>query len=162
MCDENAWQRSSVCTQKKSFCSLTNPNARALSLSFCCQPQNTNGVASSAKHLIVVAGHSVTIAGHLEDANQDEADWFLLGYQKHRGMPDAFVAHIQRGIQEAHADPHSLLVFSGGQTRELTGPLSEGSSYYRVADAMNLWPENSTVRARTVAEEFATDSFENL
>ena len=118
-----------------------------------------------------MAGHSVTIAGHLEDANQDEADWFLLPYQKHRGMPDAFVAHIQGGIQEAQADPASLLVFSGGQTRALTGPLSEGSSYYRVADAMNLWPttpennnnkKNGTVRARTVAEEFATDSFENL
>ena len=112
--------------------------------------------------MIIVAGHSVTISGHLEDANQDEHDWYLLDYQKHRGLPDAIVGHIRGGLLEAKNDPNSLLVFSGGETRAATGPETEGSSYYRVSDAMNLWPPESSVRARTVTEEFATDSFENL
>ncbi len=59
------------------------------------------------------------------------------------------------------------MVFSGGETRSSMGPITEGASYFRVADAMNLWEgENvdvsNNVRARTVAEEFATDSYENL
>lgn len=123
---------------------------------------NQNNLASNAKHLIMVAGHSVTVTGHLEDANRDEQDWFLLDYQKHKGLPAAIVAHIQAGLQAAKEDEESLLIFSGGQTRPLIGPESEGSSYYRVVDAMDLWPKQSTVRARTTSEEFATDSFTNL
>ena len=104
----------------------------------------------------------MTISGHLEDADQDEHDWFLLDYQKHKGLPAAIVAHISAGIRRADLDANSLLVLSGGETRAATGPETEGASYYRVADAMNLWPPSTTVRARTVTEEFATDSFENL
>ena len=126
------------------------------------QPFNQDSVATAAHHLIVVAGHSVVIAGNLDEAGYDESVWFLLDYQKGRGMPQAIFGHIQAGINEAHRDPNALLVFSGGQTRPATVPLSEGGSYFQVADAMNLWPSGSTVRARTVAEEFATDSFENL
>ena len=102
------------------------------------------------------------MSGHLEDAGSDESDWFLLPYQKHRGLPAAILAHIKAGIQVAKEDPNSLLLFSGGETRASTGPLTEGASYYRVVEAMRLWPDNSNVRARTVSEEFATDSFENL
>lgn len=112
--------------------------------------------------MIVVAGHSVTISGNLRDAGTDEEVWFLLDYQKGKGLPQAIVAHLQAGIRQAHEDPESLLIFSGGETRAVTGPLTEASSYFRVADAMELWPQESTVRARTVTEEFATDSFENL
>ncbi len=119
-------------------------------------------------HLIMVAGHSVIIGGHLQDAGIDEKDWYLLSYQKGHGLPQAILAHIREGIRLAAADERSLLVFSGGETRPSTGPVSEGSSYFHVADAMHLWNESnsggnvSTVRARTVAEEFATDSFQNL
>ena len=88
---------------------------------------------------------------------------FLLDYQKGQGLPQAIQAHIQAGIDQANMDPDSLLIFSGGETRAVTGPLTEGSSYFHAADAMQLWPTgSSTVRARTVTEEFATDSFENL
>ena len=85
---------------------------------------------------------------------------FLLDYQKGKGLPQAIKAHIQAGIDHAEQDPDSLLVFSGGETRAKTGPMTEGSSYFHVADAMDMW--KGTVRARTVTEEFATDSFENL
>jgi hypothetical protein len=128
------------------------------------QPFNENQAAEKALHLIMVAGHSVTISGHLEDADKDERDWFLLPYQQGRGLPTAIVAHIKAGIEECRKDPDSLLMFSGGETRDKTGPETEGSSYYRVADAMQLWPTDvgANVRARTITEEFATDSFENL
>jgi hypothetical protein len=126
------------------------------------QPFDQDHVASSTKHLVIVAGHSVIVSGNLEEAGLDESVWWLLDYQRNHGMPEAILGHIRAGINEANQDPEALLVFSGGQTRPLTGPLSEGSSYFGVSDAMKLWPAGSTVRARTVAEEFATDSFENL
>jgi hypothetical protein len=96
------------------------------------------------------------------DADKDESDWFLLDYQKKQGLPAAIVAHIKAGIHAAAEDPKSLLIFSGGETRAQTGPETEGASYYRIADAMNLWPSSSGLRARTITEEFARDSFENL
>jgi len=84
-----------------------------------------------------------------------------LDYQKGKGLPQTIQLHIEAGIAEAAKDPHSLLIFSGGQTRAVTGPADEGGSYYRVADALNLWG-NTNVRTRTATEEFATDSFQNL
>ena len=93
---------------------------------------------------------------------QDEEDWFLLPYQKSSGLPNAIVAHISAGIKASAIDSKSLLVFSGGETRPAAGPDTEGASYFRVADAMNLWPKASNVRSRTLSEEFARDSFENL
>lgn len=104
----------------------------------------------------------MTTSGHLEDADRDERDWFLLPYQIHRGLPQAILAHIQAGLDEAFYDPSSLLIFSGGATRATAGPETEGTSYFRVTDAQNLWPNNSNVRARTTVEEYATDSFQNL
>jgi hypothetical protein len=124
------------------------------------QPFNDKDLARKAKRLIVVAGHSVTVSGHLEDAGSDESDWFLLSYQKGQGLPQAIHAHIQAGIEQAHKDPSALLIFSGGETRAISGPQTEAQAYYHVADAMNLW--QGSVRARTATEEFATDSFENL
>lgn len=128
------------------------------------QPFNENNAAIKAKHLIMVAGHSVTVSGHLKDAGSDEKDWFLLSYQKGQGLPQAIHAHIAAGIEEARKDPESLLIFSGGETRSVSGPQTEAQAYYHVADAMNLWPsgKRASVRARTTTEEFATDSFENL
>ena len=38
--------------------------------------QNLGNLAQNARHLIFVAGHSVTVSGHLEDAGKDEGDWY--------------------------------------------------------------------------------------
>jgi hypothetical protein len=91
------------------------------------QPFDQDHVASSAKHLVVVAGHSVIVSGNLEDAGTDESVWWLLDYQRGRGMPQAIVSHIVAGIQEAAQDPEALLVFSGGETRPLTGSIVGGN-----------------------------------
>lgn len=121
-------------------------------------------MASQARHLIIVAGHSVLLStsDHVEDASRDEQDWYLLSYQKGKGLPQAILGHIRKGIQLAQQDDAGLLVFSGGETRAQTGPEAEGASYFRVADALQLWGPASTVRSRTTTEEYATDSFQNL
>ena len=135
-----------------------------------------------------MAGHSVLISNNVNDAPHEDSTWFLYDYQRHRGLPNAIVRHIQAGIRLALADPNALLVFSGGQTRAIAGPESEGASYFRVSDTLNLWKgrdvfsnesndidddttttdttttttTTTTVRARTTSEDFSTDSFENF
>jgi hypothetical protein len=42
-----------------------------------CYYQNQGHKASRTHHLILVAGHSVTISGHLQDAGSDESDWYV-------------------------------------------------------------------------------------
>jgi len=119
-------------------------------------------VRNSAHNLVIVAGHAVVMAEDLSDADHDENIWYLLDYQKHKGLPHAFVSHIHKGIQIAAADPHSLLIFSGGQTRRSAGPRSESSGYYLVADHYSWWNMSKSVRVRATTEEYARDSFENL
>jgi hypothetical protein len=116
---------------------------------------NHNSAAARARHLIVVAGHSVSV-----------------------------VSHIETGIALARDDPEALLVFSGGQTRPHNGPDSEAARYYRLADSLQLWwttktaiphqtrndvsegnghtHRSHTARTRTALEEYATDSFQNI
>ena len=122
------------------------------------------GKAANAADLIIVTGHAVlNFRYDLHRAGFDDRCWHLLPYQTERGIPQAIEAHIRAGIAAAAANPDALLVFSGGETRRDVGPVSEGSSYFAIADALYLWGSNSdSVRARTVTEEYATDSFENL
>ena len=88
--------------------------------------QNERLVATQATHLIIVAGHSVLISGQVENAAFDESVWYLLDYQRGKGLPYAIVSHIQAGIRLALEDEKSLLIFSGGETRAQTGPDTEG------------------------------------
>lgn len=73
-----------------------------------------------------MAGHSVLISGQVENAAFDESVWYLLDYQRGKGLPYAIVSHIQAGIRLALEDEKSLLIFSGGETRAQTGPDTEG------------------------------------
>ena len=69
--------------------------------------------------------------------------------------------HIRRGVELAAVDNASLLVFSGGETRAAAGPRSEASSYWEAADALG-WFGSPAVRARSLLEAQARDSFENV
>jgi len=112
--------------------------------------------------LILVAGHAV-YTSHDFDKNDIRSDksWFLQPDQG--GLSSAFVTHIKRGIELAAFNPRALLVFSGGETRKEAGPRSEAHSYWMVAQFSNWFGfEWSGVSNRTVTEEFARDSFENL
>jgi len=132
--------------------------------------------------LILVAGHAVVLAEALDGVDMHDTLWYLEHYQRDQDLPGALVGHIRRGVEAAAADPRALLVFSGGQTRPAAGPRDEGSSYYRVAEHYGWWghttPTTSrlavrSLRAagrdspipvpqRTVTEDFAADSFQNL
>ena len=109
--------------------------------------------------LVVVAGHGVITSDFT--AVEDNASWFLEAYQQVPGQAASFVRHIEAGVAAAAADPRSLLLFSGGETRAAAGPESEGGTYWKVADLKGWWGHEG-VRARALAEEGARDSLENL
>ncbi|CAJ1370541.1 unnamed protein product [Effrenium voratum] len=129
-------------------------------------------------HLVLVAGHAVLLADSMEHVLQRESDWFLEPYQRGQDLPKALVSHIKSGVDLAALDPRALLVFSGGQTRAAAGPRDEGWSYYRVAEYFSWWGHATdgtaylkeaqgrgaylAVAQRTVTEDFALDSFQNL
>lgn len=106
-------------------------------------------------HAIVVAGHAIYQQGD----PLDDSSWTLQPYQS--GEARFFVEHIERGVHLAALDPAALLIFSGGQTSAPAGPRSEAESYRAVAEHYQWWKHGS-VAARTVTEEFARDSAENL
>ncbi len=110
------------------------------------------------KNLILVAGHAVYVAENFDDPISDDS-WFLQSFQ--RGEPPFYVEHIRSSVELAAADPYSLLVFSGGQTRVEAGPRSEAQSYWMTANHF-LWWGRTSIELRATTEEFARDSFENV
>ncbi|KAH0976728.1 hypothetical protein GBA52_026447 [Prunus armeniaca] len=112
------------------------------------------------QNLVMVAGHSVYTSSSCGKVDKEDS-WFLESYQKNPGQAATFVAHIQEGIEVAAKDDRALLLFSGGETRRDAGPRSEAQSYWAVAESKG-WFGKEDLRSRTLTEEHARDSFENL
>ncbi|KAH9597908.1 hypothetical protein LSM04_006066 [Trypanosoma melophagium] len=122
-------------------------------------------------NLIMVPGHGVLGALSVSDW-RNENNWGLEPHQLRDGvsLPLCFASHIRRGLQILKEDVNaSLLIFSGGQTRDGSGPRSEGLSYYLVAEETELFglfdsvvERKYVLQNRIFAEEFARDSYENL
>lgn len=82
-----------------------------------------------------------------------------------KGQTDTFIKHIQFASKIARRDPSAVLVFSGGQTSSKAGPISEGQSYWLLAEALGelvIDTDGNSLAGRMIAEEFARDSYENL
>ncbi|CAA7259181.1 unnamed protein product [Cyclocybe aegerita] len=97
------------------------------------------------------------------DSWLNEDDWILESYQKGPGRVKAFYEHIARSAELATNDPHSLLVFSGGQTK-LVSSTTEGESYLRLAQIAGILPDqtHSLPFGRATTESYAMDSYQNL
>jgi hypothetical protein len=111
-------------------------------------------------HLIIVACHAVLRVQLLDSAMHSDEAWYLFDYQKDQGFPQIITSHILKGFDLLHDDVESMLIFSGGETREDTGPLSEAASYYYAATKMHR--SVFELHHRVFLEEYARDSFENL
>ncbi|KAI0259207.1 hypothetical protein BC834DRAFT_640895 [Gloeopeniophorella convolvens] len=115
--------------------------------------------ALSLNHLVIVPGHGIWTGARPEDAESEDS-WLLASYQRGRGRPSVFRAHIARGSQIARDDPRALLIFSGGYTSPLSAT-SEAESYLRFARTTGLLPPADTF-ARAATEDAALDSFQNV
>lgn len=116
---------------------------------------------TSLETLVMVAGHAVYTSSKC-DKPEGEDSWYLEPYQKHPGQASTFVNHIKAGVEAAAESEDALLLFSGGETRQDAGPRSEAQSYWNVAESKDWFGKRESVRWRTLTEEFARDSFENL
>ncbi|CAA6668448.1 unnamed protein product [Spirodela intermedia] len=116
---------------------------------------------SGLHNLVMVAGHSIYTSTSCGKVDQEDS-WFLEPYQKNPGQAATFLAHIKEGIGLASEDDGALLLFSGGETRKNAGPRSEAQSYWAVAESKGWYGKVDSVRKRTLTEEHARDSFENL
>jgi hypothetical protein len=124
--------------------------------------ETETGAGNSPKydHLIIVPGHAVMKISEIHEAKESEDAWYLLDYQLGQGFPQIIHSHIQEAINVAKSDEHSILIFSGGQTREDVGPMSEAASYYYYAQYYQLLTSSSGLMVGL--EEYARDSYENI
>lgn len=113
-------------------------------------------------HLILLPGHGIQWCTEIGKSPKDESCWYLQSFQ--HGQVPLFLEHIRRAIEEAANDPKSLLVFSGGQTRPGVGLRTEAHSYFAAAEAMGFFADfdGTNVYDRSISEDFAKDSLENL
>ncbi|CAO1633321.1 unnamed protein product [Jaminaea pallidilutea] len=81
-------------------------------------------------HLVLVVGHAVWAGSSFDGRSRDE-NWILEPYQT-GGSVNTYWKHIEKGLEIADADPRSLLVFSGGQTRTVSLQ-TEAESYFSLA-----------------------------
>ncbi|XP_058724585.1 uncharacterized protein C57A10.07-like [Vicia villosa] len=116
---------------------------------------------SKLRNLVMVAGHSVYMSSGCGKIEKEDS-WFLESYQKNPGQAATFVKHIEEGIEIVDKDEAALLLFSGGETRKDAGPRSEAQSYWAVADFKGWFGKEESVKWRSLTEEHARDSFENL
>ncbi|TFK44485.1 hypothetical protein BDQ12DRAFT_730541 [Crucibulum laeve] len=122
---------------------------------------NRSPTVNNLDHLILVPCHAIWV-GTKSSAYMDEVNWILEPYQRGGNRIAAFLEHIKQGANIALKDDHSLLIFSGGQTR-LKSTSSEAESYLRLAlhsDVFHSASENHFERATT--EDYALDSYQNL
>lgn len=114
--------------------------------------------SNNITNLVIVAGHAIFLGSDLLHPLSD-ANWALLPFQESEAS--TYLSHVQVGVECASADPSSLLIFSGGQTRLQAGPRSEGQGYWNLADIYDWWGK-PLIALRATTEEFARDSYENL
>ena len=118
----------------------------------------TNSIRSytDAKYMIMVPGHAIYVGREASHANLDE--YWRGGF---RGEAPFYTQHALAGVSETGKGEKYILIFSGGQTREAVGPISEAQGYWMLSD-QHLWLNNDGVRGRAFTEEYARDSLENL
>ena len=79
----------------------------------------------------------------------------------HSGEGGLYWEHIRTAILFAVSKPNSLLLFTGGVTRDAAVPISEAASYYILAERQG-WDGHPEIKARTAVEDRALDSAGNL
>lgn len=109
----------------------------------------------------------------------EEANWHLAPFQMSNletgkpGEHETFLSHLTAGLETLTTGSwagKSLLVFSGGATKQSLTPVSEARSYYHAALAQTFYQGHKHGgpvkklfdKQRILLEEHATDSFQNL
>jgi hypothetical protein len=112
-------------------------------------------IARKLDELVLVPCHAVYVGKEQDHILMDE--YWIGGFP---GEAELYAEHADAGVVETAKKKKALLIFSGGQTREKAGPISEAQSYYMLEEQKDWLGTDVAIRA--ITEEFARDSFENL
>ncbi|AET38143.1 uncharacterized protein Ecym_2411 [Eremothecium cymbalariae DBVPG len=98
-------------------------------------------------HLITVPCHSIWKQHYVtkgeENLGQLPEHWYLAPFQYEGNDHLAFIRHSLLAVRELINDiESSVLVFSGSETKEEAGPISEASSYYYMTRKLLKWIES--------------------
>lgn len=116
---------------------------------------------TTPSHLILVPCHGVYTSPTASrgEARRDTS-WALDPFQKGIGTGTMILEHIETAFRALNRDGSAVLVFSGGQTKQGAGPMTEAQSYWFLSQHLGL--HKHVDLSRVITEEFARDSFENL
>ncbi|KAK7509617.1 uncharacterized protein IWZ02DRAFT_154090 [Phyllosticta citriasiana] len=132
--------------------------------------------ADDVADLVIVACHAIFLGnpGSSECDVYSPQQWHLQSFQKPTGcLPgehETFLLHIQAGLNAlvyGSVSRSSVLVFSGAATAQDVTGLSEAQSYFDAAVALTQQfgrghPFTECLKSRTLVEDAATDSYQNL
>lgn len=115
---------------------------------------------TNLQNLVTVAALPLYTSSKCDKPDVENSS-FVEPYQNQSDSQDTFIHDIKAGVEAAAAVTAALLLFSGGETWKDAGPSSEAQSYWSAAES-EVWFGKEDVRLRTLTEEFARDTFENL
>ena len=106
--------------------------------------------------VVVAPGHGVV---RTPERPLEQRSW--VGLYPYPEEAELLFEHCRTAVAMVVSDPGARLVFTGGPTQRAAGPVSEAAGYREMARAAGWWgcPE---VEGRTLVEEYATDSLQNL
>ena len=112
--------------------------------------------------LVICPGHAIFVGSKSSDVFRTEC-WLGLfpAYGRKEDELQLYIEHVKSSVLVAAERPDSLLVFSGGETRQGVEPgYDEAGGYQRVAEASGWW-QHPDVASRVALERYARDSLEN-
>lgn len=120
---------------------------------------------SLVNHLIILPCHGIYKGS---GSGTLHFDWFMEEFQKQSDDNKTWLLQIEKALDLLQSNENSILIISGGKTKENIGPISESFSYFNLMLQNNLVPHNNNnnnnnnLVDRIILEEYARDSFENL
>jgi hypothetical protein len=119
----------------------------------------TNAIINT---LIVVCCHAIWVGEPDSDSfglENIEDGWLIESFQN--GETSTFIKHIQAGLEILRSNENAILVFSGGPTKPARTKSTEAGTYRHFV-AQNEPHDFHEISDRIFAEDFATDSFQNV
>jgi hypothetical protein len=104
--------------------------------------------------LIICPGHGINV-----DPSRPAVPESWVGIYPEEA--NLLLQHCSAAVAMAGANPQSRLAFTGGDTREAAGPITEAESYSTIASTAKWWGATD-VLARTLIERYARCSRDNL
>jgi len=108
--------------------------------------------------ILAIALHAVIRDGYATPAGVQSQESFIGAFPEDRF---AYVEHMEAAVRLAAQLPDTMVIPTGGMTHQEAGMRSEGATHCDLAEGFGYWGHQE-VKQRTVPEEFALTSLENI